>query len=155
MSTSSQLLIVRLDHLRFALPLVAVDRVIRAVAITALPGAPDLVLGAIDVHGDLLPVLDVRQRFLLPRREIRSEDVFLLARTSRRTVALMLDEAEAVVERAHADLVPTADVVADVEAFPGIARLEDGLVLIHDLERFLSAPDERALDEALDETARR
>lgn len=70
MTEHSQLVVFRLDAQRFALPLTAVERVVRAVAVTLLPDAPAIVLGAIDVHGRVLPVLNVRRRFNLPQREI-------------------------------------------------------------------------------------
>jgi purine-binding chemotaxis protein CheW len=43
------------DTRRFALPLDAVERVVRAAEYTPLPLAPDVVLGALDVAGEILP----------------------------------------------------------------------------------------------------
>ena len=88
-----------LDGQRYALPLAAVRRIVRAVEVTPLPGAPAIVLGAIDVEGSVLPVLDIRRRFLLPEREIGPADQFLIASTARRAVALVIDEAHGVIER--------------------------------------------------------
>jgi purine-binding chemotaxis protein CheW len=154
MSTSSRFLVLRVDDRRFALPLAVISRVIQAVAVTPLPGAPGLVLGAVNVHGEIVPVLDVRQRFQCPPREIRASDSFALAYTSRRMVALAIDQPEGVVERPDDAIVSTSAIVPNVDAFPAIARLEDGLMLIHDLDRFLSAGDADALDEALDAAQR-
>lgn len=62
------LVVFRLDERRYALPLSVVERVIRAVEVTPLPKAPPIVLGAIDVQGRVVPVLNVRRRFLMPDR---------------------------------------------------------------------------------------
>lgn len=148
-----QLVVFRLDERRYALPLTIVERVLHAVEITPLPKAPPIVLGAIDVHGRVLPVLNVRRRFLVPDREVGPADWFLLARTARHTVVLVVDEAEGVVERPDAEIVPSIQIVPGLEAFPGVLSLDDGLMLIHDVERFLSLAEARALDEAMDETS--
>ena len=154
MSDTTQLVVFRLDERRYALPLAAVERVVRAVDVMPLPGAPRIVLGAIDVQGHVLPVLNVRRRFLVPDRDISPADWFLLAHTARHRVVLVVDESEGVVERPQADIIASTQIVPGIEHFPGVVRLDDGLVLIHDLERFLSLDEARALDEAMDETPR-
>ena len=153
MSEIAQLVVFRLDERRYALPLAVVERVVRAVDVTPLPKAPPIVLGAINVQGRVLPVLNVRQRFLVPDRDVGPADWFLLAHTARHTVVLVVDESEGVVERPQAEIVGSTQIVPGLEQFPGVLRLDDGLVLIHDLERFLSLDEARALDEAMDETS--
>lgn len=149
----AQLVVFRLDERRYALPLAVVEQVVRAVDVTPLPKAPPIVLGAINVHGRVLPVLNIRRRFLMPDRAIGPADWFLLAHTTRHTVVLVVDESEGVVERPQADIVVSSQIVPGLEAFPGVVRFDDGLVLIHDLERFLSLDEARALDDAIDETS--
>ena len=152
MSELAQLVVFRLDERRYALPLAVVERVVRAVDVTPLPKASPIVLGAINVHGRVLPVLNVRKRFLMPEREIGPADWFLLAHTARHTVVLVVDESEGGVERPQAEIVLSTRVAPGLEQFPGVLRLDDGLVLIHDLERFLSLDEARALDEAMVQT---
>ncbi len=150
-SVLAKLVVFRLDQRRYALPLAVVERVVRAAEVTPLPKAPAIVLGAINVHGRVLPVLNVRRRFLLPEREIGPANWFLLAHTARHTMILVVDESEGVIERPQADIVVSTQIVPGLEHFPGVVRLDDGLVLIHDLERFLSLDDARALDDAMHE----
>jgi purine-binding chemotaxis protein CheW len=152
MSELAQFVVFRLDDRRYALPLAVVERAVRAVDVTPLPQAPPIVLGVIDVHGRVLPVLNVRRRFLMPDRAIGPADWLLLAHTARHTVVLVVDESEGVVERPQAKIVLSTQIVPGLEAFPGVLTLDDGLVLIHDLDRFLSLDESRALDEAMDET---
>lgn len=153
LSEITQLIVFRLDERRYALPLAVVERVVRAVDVTPLPRAPAIVLGAINVQGRVLPVLNVRRRFLMPEREICPTDWFLLAHTARHSVALVVDRSDGVLERPQAEIVSSTQVVPGLEPFPGVVRLDDGLVLIHDLERFLSLDEARALDDAMGETS--
>ncbi|HZL45845.1 MAG TPA: chemotaxis protein CheW [Opitutaceae bacterium] len=143
------LVVFRLDEQRYALPLAAVERIVGAVEVTPLPGAPAIVLGAIDVEGRVLPVLNLRRRFLLPEREVSPVDQFLIAWTPWRMVALVIDEAHGVIEREQSAVISSDRVVPGLEQFQGVIKLDDGLVLIHDLEKFLSLDEARALDEAM------
>jgi purine-binding chemotaxis protein CheW len=154
MSILRQFVVFRLDQQRYALPLAIVERVTRAVEVMPLPHAPSIVLGAANIHGRVLPVLNVRRRFLLPDRDIRPADWFLLAHTPTRMVVLVVDEAQGVIERAEADIVAAATIAPALDYFPGVIRLDDGLVLIHDLDKFLSLDEARALSEATHEAPR-
>jgi purine-binding chemotaxis protein CheW len=153
MSEITQLVVFRLDERRYALPLTVAERVVRAVDVTPLPNAPAIVLGAINVQGRVLPVLNVRRRFNMPEREISPADWFLLAHTAHHTVVLVVDESEGVVERPQLDIVVSTQIVPGLEPFPGVVKLDDGLLLIHDLETFLSLNEARALDDAMAQTA--
>ncbi len=143
-----QLVVFRIDGQRYALPLAAVERIVRAVEVTPLPGAPAIVLGAIDVEGRVVPVLNIRRRFLLPEREVGLADQFLIARSARREMALVIDEAQGVIELPESAVIDPAQIVPGLEQFQGLVRLDGGLILIHDLEKFLSLDEASALDEA-------
>ena len=150
-STQTQLVVFTLDERHYALLLAAVERIVRAVDVTPLPNAPRIVLGVIDVEGRVLPVLNIRRRFSLPEREIRPIDQFLIAQTASRTVALVVDEAEGVVECPESAVIGSSRIVPGLERFHGLVQLDDGLVLIHDLEKFLSLDEACALDKAMNQ----
>jgi purine-binding chemotaxis protein CheW len=143
-----------LDAGRYAIPLAATERIVRAVEVTPLPAAPALVLGVIDVGGRVLPVFDTRGRLGLPRRDIEPADHFLIARTAERTVVLVIDVPLGLIEEPADALVESALIARGIEHIRGVIALDDGLVLIHDLERFLSAAEAHALDTALRNEAR-
>jgi purine-binding chemotaxis protein CheW len=115
-----------------------------------LPNAPAVVLGALDIEGTILPVLSLRRRLELPDREIAVTDHFLVADTARRTVILVIDAPQGVRKVRHDQVTRGTEVVPGLGAhLHGVLALEDGLVLIHDLEAFLSLEEEAALDTAL------
>lgn len=149
MNSSLQLLVFGLNDRRYALHLAQVDRVVRAVDATPLPHAPAIVCGAIDLHGNIVPVLSMRRRLGLADREITPDDHFVIARTSRQSVALIVDSTVGVIERAAEDIVSASNVVPRLEQIEGLVRLDDDLLLIHDLDRFLSLDEQRELETAL------
>ena len=146
---SLQLVPFLLDDHRYALHLGVVERVIPAVEITPLPKAPEIVLGLINIRGKIIPTLNIRRRFQLPERETELTDHFIIANTSKRTVALPADSVGGVIQIFEGEITEAMDILPGLEYVEGVVRLKEGLLLIHDLERFLSLEEETILDEAL------
>ncbi len=138
-----------LDDQRYALRLSAVERIVRAVEVTSLPKAPAIVLGVVNVQGQIVPVVNLRRRFRLPERDVDVNDQFIIARTPKRLVALPADAALGVVEVPGEKITTWDEIVPGLEYVEGVAKMEDGLILIHDLAAFLSLNEENALEEAL------
>lgn len=145
------LLIFTLDGQRYALSLDNVAQVTRAAALTPLPQAPGIVLGILDLHGEIVPVVNLRKRFRLPERGIRSDDLFLLARTAKRRLILVVDATDGVVDAADCTATSADDIVSGMEFVAGVTRTAQGLVLIHDLETLLFPDEEKLLQEALEQ----
>ena len=144
-----QFVVFSLDGFLYALDLNQVHRVVPCVESTPLPQAPAIVLGAIDLAGEIIPALDLRLRFGLPPRPLRAEDQFIIAQTALRTVALLVDSVEGVVDWPASGVVDSGRLLPGLDQVEGIITLEEGLVLIHDLERLLSLEEERGLQHAL------
>lgn len=138
-----------LEALLLALPLGRVLRTVRAVATTPLPQAPEIVCGVVNVQGRIVPVLNLRRRFGLPEREIGLADQLLIARGATRIVAMIVDAVAGVVEYDASDFVAVDSVVGGTRHLQGIVKSPDGMVLIHDLDSFLSLEEEQGLAAAL------
>ncbi len=138
-----------LDGQAYALHLSAVQLVVQAVEISPLPHAPDCVTGIVNFQGQVVPVFNLRRRFGLPERELQLDDHIILARTTHRRVALAVDAVGGVVECAAGEMVPVAAVLPGTEYVAGVLKRPDGLILIHDLDSFLSLNEEHALETAL------
>lgn len=145
-----KLVVFHLDRLRIALPLAAVERVIRAVSVTPLPAAPGIVLGVINMQGQILPVFDFRRRFRLPARKPGIADQIVIARTRTRQVGIFADAVTATVSVAGSAIVSAASIAPDTRHIDGVLPLPDGVLLIHDLDGFLSHDEEQDLEAALD-----
>jgi len=84
----------------------------------------------------------------LPERNINLADHFLIARTAQRRVVLVIDAAQGVLEHPSTAMIDVESMAPGLAHIRGVMTLEDGLVLIHNLEQFLSADESHALDEA-------
>ncbi|MBK5275687.1 MAG: chemotaxis protein CheW [Desulfuromonadales bacterium] len=149
MTKPLQIIVFALDERRYALHLAMVLKTVRMVEITPLPKAPEMVLGVINFHGVVVPVLNMRQRFRLPGRIAGLGDQLIIARTARRLVALVVDGVSDVVSLPPEQLVDPAGILPRLEHVEGVALLEGGMVFIHDLDAFLSLDEEQALEAAI------
>ncbi|GGF12850.1 chemotaxis protein CheW [Aliidongia dinghuensis] len=138
-----------LGHQRYALHLAAVERAVRIVEIVPLPEAPDIVLGIINMHGRVIPVVDTRKRFGLAARRPTLDDHLIVARTSSRSVALLVDRVGDVLELAPADVIAATDILPNMAYVDGVAKLKNGTIVVHDLTTFLSLDEEAKLDAAV------
>lgn len=125
----------------YGLPAGDVRELLRAVALTPVPGAPPCVEGALNLRGSIVPVYDLRPYFRLPGKSLELSDHLIVTRAGQRLVALHVDRALQLVRLDSA-------AVTDEAAGPGVAYvarasgLPRGLVLIRDLQALLTAAGE-------------
>jgi purine-binding chemotaxis protein CheW len=139
-----------LDDRAFALYVSAVQRIIRVVEVTPLPEAPEIVVGIINMQGRVIPVFNIRMRFQLPAREVQLNDQMIIADTAKWAVALLVDSVNDVIEIPEEKIIAAEQILPELEYVEGVVKTEGGMVLIHDIEKFLSLHEEKALDEALE-----
>ncbi len=149
----AEILLVEVGSQRYGLRSSSVKEVLRCATIVPLPRAPAIVEGLVDVRGSVTPVLDLRARFRLPPRVADSTDHLVVAMAGDRTVAVRVDRAVGLVRLDPAQIAVLEDVVIGTQYVAGVARLEEGLVLIHDLKSFLSQAEGGDLDAALGVTS--
>jgi purine-binding chemotaxis protein CheW len=142
-------LLFTVDSARYAIAADSVLEMVRAVAVTTLPGAPVAVAGIINVRGSVVPVFDMRMRFGAPQRRVVPEDHFVLVQATGRSVALHVDTILDL-EDIDANAITSATAtLPSTKYVAGVAPMADGLVLIHDVDTFLSGAEAETLDTAL------
>src|SRR5258708_36717482 len=95
----NQLVAFILGEQQYALPLATVQRVVRMVEVTPLPKAPAVVLGVIDLQGNIIPVMSMRKRFGMAEPETSLSDQLIVAQAGARKDALVVDCVTSVVGR--------------------------------------------------------
>jgi purine-binding chemotaxis protein CheW len=124
-----------LDDQRYALSIKSVKNIIRSVALTYLAEAPDLLLGLLNLRGELIPVINIREQFTLPQKAIQVSDRIIIAESSKYTIAFIADAVEDVVELEQESLDHSVDIFPGMEKFlAGISRYNEQTVLIYDID---------------------
>lgn len=148
------ILVFALGEAKFGLLAQIVREITRATALTALPKAPVIMEGVVNFRGTVVPVLDIRQRFRLPSVPLHPDQHFIVAQAGPRLVALRVDRTTDVVEVDERTIVSASGSVPGAEYVGGIAKLPDGLLVIHDLEQFLSPDEAGQVDTATAQASR-
>ena len=137
----------------YGLELLNVREVIRMRQITWLPKAPACVKGIINLRGDVIPIIDLRERFGLARGESTAMTRVIVVDLQGRPVGMVVDSASQVV-RVPADQFdePPPVMGEAVSRFiTSIGRIDDRLVILLDVEKMLSREDLQELDTSIKE----
>jgi purine-binding chemotaxis protein CheW len=144
--SKDQIVVFTLDEQLYALPLPAVIKVIHVIEIRHLPKAPEIISGIINVRGRIIPVVDIRKRLGMVVREIDPNDRLIVADTGKREVAILVDSVTGITDLEPKQMARSKNAEPFAEHISGVAKTEDGLILIYDLAGFLSIDEEKNLD---------
>ncbi len=137
-----------LDDARYAVPAERVLAIVARVVLTPLPAALAPILGVFSYRGVPTAAVDLRARLGHPARPPARDDHFLIVRSARRDVALVVDRVNTTEPLADRPVCPPP---LPARHLVGVVALDDGVLLIEDLDAALSLDEERAIDASLRE----
>ena len=141
-------LLVRIDGTQVGFSSSAVREIVRAVAITPLAGAPDIVEGAINLRGQIVPVVDIRRRLALRAVALSPEHYLVVLQTSDRLIAVRVDDVEDMTEVPESSLASPASLSPVLARLAGVAAIDSGALVIFDIDAFLTQAERDTLDRA-------
>lgn len=117
-----------------------VQEIRRVTEITSVPRSPDFVRGVINLRGRILPVLDLRRRLGLGEVAVDRASRIVVVRVKERLLGLLVDGASQVlkVPVSHVEPPPEEVVQRGGDYIRGVAKLDDRLIILVDLERLLA-----------------
>ena len=143
-----QLVVFQLGAEFYGVDIARVHEIIRLQSITRVPRAPAFVEGVINLRGKVIPVVDLRRRFGLESSEHTRASRIVVVEIGDQVVGVIVDGVSEVLRVTGASVEPPSPVVAGIESeyIHGIAKLDDRLVILLDLDRVLALADRRALE---------
>jgi purine-binding chemotaxis protein CheW len=135
--TVRQLIGFRLDEEDYAVAIRTIQEIILMKPITRLPQAPGSIEGLINLRGTVIPIVSLRKRFGLPPRLFDDETRTVVVNTHGKTVGLVVDEVTQVMRITGEQIqpVPISVTAAARQYVSGLAKLEDRLVIILDIDK--------------------
>ncbi|MBV1880644.1 MAG: chemotaxis protein CheW [Pseudomonadales bacterium] len=129
-----------LDEELYAINVMLVQEVLRYTEIASVPGAPVYVLGIINLRGNVVTVIDTRQRFGLSSREITESTRIVIIETSRAVIGILVDSVAEVVYLRQSEVDTTPNVGGDENSafIQGVCHKENELLILVDLDKLLS-----------------
>lgn len=133
------ILIWMIEDQQYAIPLTIVDSILLACAVTHLPNAPPHIIGAVNVHGQILPVLNMRQLLGLPQKEIEIQDHFILVHVHQKQMVLLVDKIKNVKFYTAQELIPAQEILPNIDAVEHVLKENGQIILLYNLDKLIPA----------------
>ncbi len=138
-------LLFELNRYKFAIDVSNINRITRSVEITSLPNAPEIVLGVVNVRGDVMPVIDIRKRFGFPGKKVSVNDFLIIGKVKQLSIALIIDNVDEIIEIPVDEIIDRKNVLPGIPHVDGILKLKGDIIYINDLSKLLSLDEEQEI----------
>ncbi|MCH8108680.1 MAG: chemotaxis protein CheW [Chloroflexi bacterium] len=144
-----QLVVFDLDSESYGVDIGAVREIIRMQEITRVPRTPEFVEGVINLRGKVIPVVDLRKRFGLAVGEENKDNRIVVVDIGGQDIGVVVDAVTEVLRIPASAIEPPSSVItsADSEYLLGIAKLDDKMIILLELESVLSEKEKDLLSE--------
>ena len=122
----------------------------RMVDITRVPRTPDFVVGVINLRGNVIPVINMRKRFGLPEKDSDKSTRIVVVEVYNKTIGILVDGVSEVLRIPAGIIEPPPDIVSGIHTkyIEGVAKLQDRLLILLNLEKVLTSGEAGEMDEA-------
>lgn len=136
----------QLEQEVYGINVMQVQEVLRPTEIAPVPGAPDYVLGIINLRGNVVTVIDTRKRFGLPSREADEDSRIIIAEVSGNVIGMLVDSVAEVVYLHQSEIDTAPNVSSDDSSrfIQGVCSRDKTLLILVDVNKLLN--DEEIAD---------
>ena len=130
----------RLQNEKYGINVMQVQEVLRVSEIAPVPGAPDYVLGIINLRGNVVTVIDTRKRFGLIPKEMDDSTRIVIIESDDQVVGILVDSVAEVVDLRVSEMEAAPNVGTEESAkfIQGVASHDSELLILVDLNRLLT-----------------
>ncbi|MEA2721783.1 MAG: purine-binding chemotaxis protein CheW [Candidatus Eremiobacteraeota bacterium] len=150
MSETIQVVSFKLASEEYGVDIAQVQEINRMVAVTHVPRAPQFMEGVINLRGQLIPIIDLRARFGMPRAEHTKNTRIVVTEIGTKRVGMVVDSVSEVLRLAVDQIEPAPEMITgvDTEYIRGVGKIEDRLIILLDLAKIITGSEKRELDSA-------
>ena len=132
----------------YGVDIAQVQEINRMVTITHVPRAPHFMEGVINLRGQLIPIIDLRTRFGMPRTEHTKNTRIVVTEIGSKRVGMVVDSVSEVLRIPTEQIEDAPDMIAGVETeyIRGVGKMGDRLIIMLDLGRVISGSEKRDLE---------
>lgn len=130
----------QLEDETYGINVMQVREVLRYTEIASVPGAPNYVLGIINLRGSVVTVIDTRLRFGLVPGEITENSRIIVIEAERQVIGILVDSVAEVVYLRSSEIDTTPSVGTDESAkfIQGVSNRNNSLLILVDLNKLLN-----------------
>jgi len=133
----------------YGIAVMQVMEVLRSVDITPVPGAPDYVLGIINLRGNVVTVIDTRKRFSLPSTEVDDLSRIVIIESNGQVLGMLVDCVAEVVylKESEIDIAPNVGNDESSRFIQGVHSKGDSLLILVDINKLLTQDEWEAISD--------
>ena len=130
----------QLENETYGINMMQVQEVLRYTEIAPVPGAPDYVLGIINLRGNVVTVIDTRSRFGLPAGDVSENSRIVIIEAEKQVIGIMVDSVAEVVylRSSEIDAAPAVGTEESAKFIQGVSNRDGQLLILVDLNKLLS-----------------
>ena len=114
----------------FAVPILAIQEIIKPIEWTRVPFVPDYVLGVFNLRGNVLPLIDLRKKFGAEANDIDENTRFVVMKIKGEDVAFVIDRLTSAIRIPKKNILPPPETYSNEEdIIEGVGRLDDGRII--------------------------
>jgi purine-binding chemotaxis protein CheW len=139
----------RLAGETYGINVMQVQEVLRYTEIAPVPGAPGYVLGIINLRGNVVTVIDTRNRFGLESGEMTDNTRIVIIETEGHVIGILVDSVAEVVYLRQSEVENAPNVGNDESAkfIQGVCHKNDELLILIELNKLLTDTEWAELEE--------
>jgi len=119
-----------------------VTEIIGIQSITDVPDMPNYIKGVINLRGNVIPVMDVRQRFNLPEKAYEERTCIVVVNVDDKTVGLVVDKVNEVVDIPEGNIEPPPRTKAESGQYiQGMGKIDEEVKILLDVLKLLYCED--------------
>jgi len=130
----------KLDNETYGINVMQVQEVLRYTEIAPVPGAPDYVVGIINLRGNVVTVIDTRSRFGLLPAEVTENSRIVVIEADKQVIGILVDAVAEVVylKTSEIDTAPNVGNEESAKFIQGVCNRDDELLILIELNKLLS-----------------
>ena len=131
----------------FGVDILKVQEINRMLDVTRVPNAPEYVDGVINLRGKVIPIINLRRRFGMERKERDKNTRIVVVELTGKVVGFLVDAVREVLRIPSGVTEPPPSLVGGVksEYITAVGKLEDRLLILLDLEKVLTQEEKGEL----------
>lgn len=138
-----QLVSFNIGEEEFGVDILRVQEINRMVEITRVPNSPDYVEGVINLRGKVIPIIYMRKRIGMPSKPLDKDTRIIVVEIDKRVIGFIVDSVNEVLRINKSITEPPPSMVAGIDSdfITSIAKLDDRLLILLDLEKILTTSE--------------
>ena len=130
----------KLENEIYGINVMQVQEVLRYTEIAPVPGAPNYVIGIINLRGNVVTVIDTRVRFGLMPSEVSENSRIVIIEAEKQVIGILVDGVAEVVylRSSEIDMAPSVGTDESAQFIQGVSNRDGELLILVDLNKFLS-----------------